>query len=158
MVSLYAIGVIVGRCLCGIALDRTRPHVVALVTLGLPALAYLILAAHSVATTALVGAVLVIGLAQGAEGDVGAFLISRRFDARNFSLLYSFMNMAVGAGSAIGSLLLSISLRQTGDSYLPFLLASAGATLLGAILFFLTGIIGVGPTTPPVHRPADETG
>jgi MFS family permease len=139
MISLYAMGVIVGRFLSGIALDsKVPPNVVALAALGLPAIGLVILASAVTSTALLIFAVAVIGLAQGAEADVGAFLISRRFDLKNFSLLLSLTTMMIGAGSAAGSLILSFSLHQ-GGGYGPFLIISAVATLIGAGLFGLTG-------------------
>jgi MFS family permease len=138
LMSMYAIGVVVGRLLSGLALDRVEPHFVALATLGLPTIGYLIFAAGIVEVGLLSGAVLMVGLAQGAESDVGAYLISRRFDMKNFSLLLSFLTAMVGLGSVAGSLILSTTLRFN-DSYKPFLLAAAVGTLLGAICFGLTG-------------------
>jgi len=140
LVSLYAIGVIIGRWLSGIALDRIRPHLVAASILALPAAGYLILVAHLTGATLLLPAVLVIGFAHGAEGDIGAFLLSRHLDVRNFSLLFSFVNMMVGAGTVAGSLVLNLTLRSTGG-YSPFLLFCAIGTLAGATLFGLTGLV-----------------
>lgn len=139
MISLYAIGVIVGRFLSGIALDsKVPPNYVALAALGLPAIGFVILASQATGTGLLIFAVGLIGLAQGAEADVGAFLISRRFDLKNFSLLLSLTTMMIGVGSAAGSIILSATLHQ-GGGYVPFLLISAVATLVGAGLFGLTG-------------------
>lgn len=138
MMSLYAIGVIVGRFLSGLALDRVPAHWVAIASLGLPALGYLLLASQVTAIGPLALSIAVIGLAQGAESDVGAYLISRRFDLKNFSLLLSCVTTSVLVGTALGSVILSISLDLSG-SYKPFLLVSAIATLLGAALFGLTG-------------------
>lgn len=81
---------------------------------------------------------MVIGLAQGAESDIGAYLISRRFEMKNFSLLLSIMTMTIVLGSAAGSVVMSLTLHGGGD-YVPFLLVSAGATLMGAVLFGFTG-------------------
>ena len=154
MLSIYASGVIVGRLLSGLALDRVQPHFVALVMLGLPAIGYVIFASHVTATALLSLAVIVIGFAQGAESDIGAYLVSRRFDMKNFSLLLSFLTAMIGVGSAAGSLFLSATLNQS-DSYVPFLLASAVATVFGAVLFTLTGIrrAEVGRPSVPVERP-----
>ncbi|MCE7795549.1 MFS transporter [Sphingobium sufflavum] len=138
MMSLYAIGVIIGRFLSGLALDRVPAHLVAIATLGLPAIGYLVLASHITTFSLLALGVGIIGFAQGAESDVGAFLISRRFDMKNFSLLLSLLTTMIGAGTAAGSVILSIALHNTG-SYVPFLLISAVATILGALLFALTG-------------------
>ncbi|MEO5586632.1 MAG: MFS transporter, partial [Novosphingobium sp.] len=62
MVSLYAIGVIVGRFASGIALDsKVGPHIVAIVALGLPAVGYLLFASSVTALPLLMGGVILIG-------------------------------------------------------------------------------------------------
>lgn len=138
MMSLYAIGVIIGRFISGFALDRVKPHKVAIAMLGLPALGYFAFTLDIAAVSLLSLSMLIIGFAQGAEADIGAFLISRRLDIKNFSLLMSLLTAMVGAGSAVGSFVLSATLRSS-DSYTPFLLVSAITTLIGAALFALTG-------------------
>jgi MFS family permease len=139
MVSLYAVGVIIGRFLTGVALDaKVRPHLVAIVALGLPAVGYALFASGTAVAAILMGGVLLVGLAQGAESDIGAYLISRRFDLKNFSLLLSFLTMSIGIGSALGSFVLSYTLYLT-DSYTPFLVLAAAGTVLGAVAFGLTG-------------------
>lgn len=139
MVSFYASGVLVGRFVCGLALDRMAPHIVALFALGLPAIGYATFATPASSLLMLSGAVMLIGLAQGAEGDVGAYLLSRQFDVRNFSLLLSLLTATLGTGTALGAVVLSVSLRIT-DSYQPFLLFSSIVSAIGAMLFGLTGI------------------
>ena len=138
MVSLYAIGVMAGRIVFGVALDRVRAHLVALFALSLPAIGLLILAGPVPAVWLLASGVLVIGLAQGAEGDLASYLISRHFDLKNFSLILGFVKAGLDGGGAIGAAILSYTLHTT-DSYSPFLLLSAVTTIIGAILFFLTG-------------------
>ena len=144
MISLYATGVIVGRMIAGFSLDRFPTHLVALASLGLPAIGYVIFAAHLGSAPLLGFGVVLIGLAQGTEGDIGAYLISRRFDLTNFSLLLSLLTSMIGGGSAIGALILSGTLKVTG-SYNPFLLVAAVTTLAGAALFGMTG-------APRFHR------
>ena len=90
------------------------------------------------ATWILGGAILLMALAQGAESDIGAYLISRKFALRNYSLIASFMTVALTLGAASGSVILSYSLKQT-DSYSAFLILCAAVTLVGAWLFYLTG-------------------
>jgi MFS family permease len=138
MISVYAIGVIAGRLLCGLALDRIAAHMVAAAALSLPVLGYIGFALHLDAMALLTAFVALIGLAQGAEGDLGAYLISRRFGVGNFSFLLSLMSAMIGAGGAIGSLVLSATLDRT-DSYDAFLWTAAAATLFGAALFGLSG-------------------
>lgn len=140
MVSLYALGVIVGRLLTGMALDaKIKPHKVSVVALGLPAIGYLMFASGITAAGLLMVGVLLIGLAQGAESDVGAYLISHKFGMENFSLLLSFVTMSIVIGSALGSTVLSFTLHDS-DSYVPFLTISVVGTLIGAVAFGLTGM------------------
>ena len=138
LVSLYPLGSIAGRFFCGIALDKVKSNLVAMTTLGLPALSFIAFAMHTPPMWLLIPAVLLIGLAQGAEGDVGAYIISRRFDSRDFSLLYAIMNMMVAAGTAIGALVLSATLH-VGYDYQPYIIVCAITALIGALLFGMTG-------------------
>lgn len=138
VVSLYAIGVVVGRFMSGLALDRVSPQVVAAVALGLPALGFLTLASPLNQAWLLAGAVLLIGLAQGAEGDIGAYLTSRTFDMRHFSLIYSFLIASMGLANAVGSIVLSVTLGAT-DRFGLFLLLAAALTIVGALCFYMTG-------------------
>lgn len=137
-VSLYAGGVAVGRFISGLALDRFPVHRVALWTLGLPALGLAGIASPYDAPWFLAASMLVLGLAQGAEGDIGAYVIARKFAVANYSLLLAFMTGALTMGAAFGSLILSITLGQTG-SYVLFLYLSAVATIVGAGMFYMTG-------------------
>lgn len=141
MVSVYAIAVVIGRFVCGYTLDRVPPNVVALFSLGLPAVGYLILASSLDVSWALMGSVGLIGLAQGAEGDIGALLTSRKFEMRHYSFVFGFVMAGSAAASAIGALTLGYTLRETG-SFNTFLVISAIMTVLGALSFFMTGRVG----------------
>lgn len=138
MVSFYAMGVIGGRAIFGLALDRIGAHIVALFALSLPAIGFVILADPGGAPSVLAGGVLIIGVAQGAEGDVGAYMVSRHFDQANYSLIFGFVKAALDTGGAIGSLVLSATLVAT-NSYGPFLYTCAVTTMMGTICFYLTG-------------------
>jgi predicted MFS family arabinose efflux permease len=136
MISYYSIGVIIGRLATGLALDRISAKIVALASLGIPAFGYLVLYSSLTTTWILIAAVLIIGLAQGAEGDIGSYLVSRKFRLKNFSLLQSFLTTSIGLGAAAGSLFMSATLRRT-DSYDAFLMLAAVTTVIGAILIYL---------------------
>ncbi|MET0239494.1 MAG: hypothetical protein ABW184_06305 [Sphingobium sp.] len=64
----------------------------------------------------------------------GAYLLSRRFGMKNFSLLLSFLTAMIGVGSTVGSLVLSVTLTMTQSS-VPFLLLSVVAAVAGAAMF-----------------------
>lgn len=148
IVSLYATGVIAGRFASGLALDKVSPQTVAIFALGLPAIGFLALASSFDATWILGGSVLLMGLAQGAEGDIGAYLTSRTFDMRNFSLIYSFLIASMGLANAIGSVALSMTLGATGN-FAVFLILAAALTIVGALCFWFTG-----RGKPPEAEPA----
>ncbi len=134
LASLYPIAVIVGRFLSGLALDKIATHLVALFALGLPAIGYCALATNINPLWLLAGAIMLIGLAQGAEGDLGAYIASKLFEHEHFSFVYSFLIVSIGIANAIGAIILGYSLQQT-DSYNIFLIISAVATLAGALAF-----------------------
>lgn len=138
LVSGYAISIVIGRFICGLALDRIGAHVVAAFSLGLPALGLAALAGPVDAQWLLICAVALIGLAQGAEGDIGAFMASRHFEISNFSLVYGFLISTMSLASVLCSLLLSATLKLTGNFDL-FLIISAMATLIGAFALYWTG-------------------
>jgi len=151
IVSLYASGVIVGRLASGVALDKISPHYVAIFALGLPAIGFVALASPYDGAWILAGSILLVGLAQGAEGDIGAYLTSRNFDLRQYSFVFAFISSAMFIASATGSVVLSMTLDLTG-SFNMFLLLSATFTVVGAVAFFLTGWIRA--PHPEVHEPA----
>lgn len=139
MVSLYATGVIIGRAIFGIALDRVAANRVALFGLSLPAIGFTILGLPGMTVSLCALGIMLIGIAQGAEGDIGGYLVSRHFDLRNFSLVFAFVKSGLDAGGAIGALILSATLSATGGHYDAYIWICAGTTVVGAFLFFLTG-------------------
>jgi MFS family permease len=134
MISLYACGVIVGRVLCGLALDRFPAHGVAVVVLGLPAVGLAILASSQAQPALLALSVALIGLSLGAEGDVGAFLVMRFFPPGVYATVLGLMIGAMSLSGAAGAVILSLLLKATGG-FGPFLGLAAAATLVGSALF-----------------------
>jgi len=148
LISIYAIGVLLGRFACGLSLDRMPPHHVAALALAMPAIGMALMASPLDATIVLALSVAMMGLAQGAEGDIAAYLVSRRFGLGVFSLVMGFVGAAIAGGAALGSLTLSLTLSIWG-SYAPFLAISACITLAGAALFLTLGRRP--PTMEPVY-------
>lgn len=138
LISIYAMGVMVGRFACGLSLDRMQPHHVAALTLSMPAIGMMLMASPFDATIVLALSVAMMGLAQGAEGDVAAYLVSRRFGLNVFSLVMGLVGASIAGGAALGSLTLSYTLGLWG-SYAPFLVIGACVTLVGALLFLTLG-------------------
>ncbi|MNS35419.1 Major Facilitator Superfamily protein [compost metagenome] len=137
MLSLYASGVIAGRVLCGVALDRFPTHLVCAASFAIPAIGLALLATgvHSNLIVAL--GVASLGFAMGAEGDLIVYLAAKYFPASFFSSILGLFTSAMAFSATGGALMLSIMLARFG-SYSPFLGLTAATMAVGAILFLLT--------------------
>ena len=139
MISYYGLGVIAGRLLCGMALDRFDTRIVSSITMAVPAIGLFMLAA-GFSDPLLAGvSVAVLGLATGAEGDVGAYLVMRYFPTRIYGAVFGLVMAALSVSGALGALLLSYTLSLSGGSFTPFLLISGSAAILGGGLFLFLG-------------------
>lgn len=135
LISIYAVGVILGRFLSGAALDALPTHAVAAVALSLPGVGLLILATGTSSPALLIAAMLVLGVSLGAEGDVAAYLVMRYFPIHLYSTVLGFVIGAISFAAGVGGLILSATLRAAG-AFTPFLALSGVAALLGGTLFW----------------------
>lgn len=138
MISVFAVGVIIGRFACGIALDRLPTHLVATVGMGLPSLGMFIIASSIDTSFALTAAALLLGLSMGAEGDITAYLVVRHFGVQVYSSVLGLMTAVLGIATSIGSVILSITLDWT-NGYATFVLFGGIVTVIGSALFMLLG-------------------
>jgi MFS family permease len=133
MVSVYAIGTIIGRIACGLALDKFPTHIVAASSMILPALGYAMLASSFDSVAVIAFAMSLIGLTVGAESDLMSFLVARYFRLEIFSTVLALVYTAAFAASAVGALTLSITLKAT-NHYSLFMAIVAIAILCGSLL------------------------
>ena len=147
MVSVYITGMLVGRLGCGLALDRFPAHIVSAICMALPAIGIFMLASGITDTVLLFLAVSTVGMALGAELDIGGFLVMRFFRRELYGTVYSISSAMIGVSGAIGSVLLSFTLSMTGG-YDLYLVISGVALLIGAALFLSLG------RYPAVHQQA----
>lgn len=138
LISVFATAVIVGRFVCGVALDRFPAQQVAAIAMALPGLGCLLIASSWDSFAVLVVAVCCLGAAWGAEGDVIAYLVARRFDLTLYSTVLSILSAAIGVSSALGAFILSRTL-QFSDSFNGFLVFTGAAAFAGGALFLLLG-------------------
>ena len=138
LISVFATAVIVGRFVCGIALDRLPAHLVAAVAMALPGLGCLLIASSWDGFAVLVMAVCCLGAAWGAEGDVIAYLVARRFSLTIYSTVLSVLSAAIGVSSALGAFILSRTLHAS-ESFNGFLTFAGSAAFAGGALFLLLG-------------------
>ncbi|MDT7836978.1 MFS transporter [Aquabacterium sp. OR-4] len=132
--SLLGLNVMAGRLLAGWLLDRFWGPGVALVLLMPPAVACLLLAVPQWPGAA----VMMIGLAAGAEFDLIAYLCLRYFGTRNFGQIYAWqwVNFSVAAGA--GPIAFAMIFDHSG-SYHHALLAAAALLVLGPLLLLGLG-------------------
>lgn len=133
MISAFATGVLVGRFLSGLALDRFPPNLVAAIGLGVPGLGLFALASSFDAPSIIMAAVFMFGLSNGAEGDVVGFLVVRNFGVGVYSSVLGLMTLAMATASSVGAALLSLTLTWT-DNFSLFLTIGGCAVVLGAML------------------------
>lgn len=138
MVSMYATGVLIGRFVCGLALDRLPTAPVAALGMGLPAVGLFILASNVDAPAALAASVLFLGLSQGAEGDLIAYIVARYFPVDIYGSVLGLTNAAVGVAAATGALLLSLTIKHT-DGFALFLFLTGCTVTAGSVLLLFLG-------------------
>jgi predicted MFS family arabinose efflux permease len=136
MISAFAIGTLVGRFACGVALDRFPPHLVATIGMALSAVGLLLIASGLNARPVIALAVLLVGLSFGAEGDLVSYLVVRTFGVRIYSSVMGMMTAAIAISSSIGAALLAYLLSRTGN-FSVFLWICGCAVLVGSLLFLV---------------------
>jgi predicted MFS family arabinose efflux permease len=132
-------GALIGRFVTGIALDRFQPYLVAFLTLALPSLGLFVVASSYDAPAVLTAAVFSIGFAFGAEGDVVAFLVAKKFGVSIYSSVMGLLTAVMSISTASGAMLLGLTMERTGGSFNLFLVIVGVAVLLGASLLLALG-------------------
>lgn len=138
MLSTMSAGMLAGRFVTGVALDRFPSHIVSFITLGLPSLGLFVIASSYDAPAVLTGAVFCLGFAFGAEGDIVAYLVARHFPVEIYSSVLGLLTAAMSFSTATGAALLSYTLAKTGGFDL-FLVIVGCAVLLGAASLLTLG-------------------
>ena len=136
--GLSGVAVILGRIGTGYLLDKFWAPGVAFVVLSLPTVSCLLLASGAGGTPGAVLAVVVAGLAAGAEFDLMSYLVSRYFGAGRYGIVYSNLYAAFKIGAGVAAPLYGRVFDVTG-SYAGILYGAAGAILAGSGLLLLLG-------------------
>lgn len=138
MLAAMPLGMLAGRMVAGLSLDRFRADIVSFVTLGLPSVGLFLIASSWDAPPALTFAVFCIGFSFGAEGDILGFLVARHFGVEVYSSVMGLMTFCTSFSTASGALLLGITMEKTGGYELYLIIAGIGV-LIGATLLLLLG-------------------
>lgn len=138
MLSAVSVGMLAGRFVTGIALDRFNAVITSFFGLALPCVGLFLLASSLDTPTVVTIAVFCLGFAFGAEGDIIAFLVARHFGVRVYSSTLGLLTAAMSFSTASGAMLLSLTLARTGG-YELYLVIVGCAVLLGAASILLLG-------------------
>ena len=136
VISVFSISTIVGRIVCGLALDKFPTPLVASICTIPPALGFYLLATDWNATAVIAFGMALAGFAVGAENDLFSYLVARYFKLDVYSSTLSIVFACVFIGTATGSVAISVTLK-IANSFSPFLYFVGGSTLLGSLLFLL---------------------
>lgn len=145
-VSFFAAGTFAGRLGGGWLLDRIEPRRAAFLLTLLPALGFVILLAAPGMTAAILLAVMIIGVQQGAEIDIFAYFVGRRYALARYGAVYGTL-VGLGWIGNVGGL---VGMGKSYDwfgSYAPAQAAAIGALTLSALLLLMVSL-------PPKERAA----
>jgi MFS family permease len=107
--------------------------------MGIPAAGCVLLAGGPPMLAVMFVGIVLAGLSQGAESDVGPFLVTRYFGLESFGAIMGAVNAAVVGGTGIGGLLFGF-VFDSYKSYDMALWVGGGCFLFGAMLFLGVGL------------------
>jgi MFS family permease len=133
-VSAFATGQFIGKLGGGWLLDRFEARRVSALLIMVPASGYvLLLLGGGMAWLAVLAAGL-IGILQGADIDIFAYLTARRFGFENYGTIFGSLHAIGWIGNVAGILTFSISFDRLG-SYGPAQVLALVMLMLGSLLF-----------------------
>jgi MFS family permease len=137
-VSMMGAAAAAGALLSGVLVDRFWAPAVAFVLIAAPAVGCLFLLLADVPPALFYSAVLMIGLGQGAEIDIVAFMIARYFGLRSYATIYSLSALGIALGVAFGASLIGEAYDLFGN-YDFAIMAASGSFALAAVLYLAMG-------------------
>ncbi len=135
---LLAFGILAGRVLTGLALDRFWAPAVCFPILCAPIVSCWLLANHEISLHSIYLAAFLLGFAAGAESDLIAYLTGRYFGMAHYGKIYGWLYLPFGMGSAISPFLYGKARDMTG-LYDVMLYVAMGLFFTGACLLLLLG-------------------
>lgn len=157
LISAFASGTLAGRFISGLALDRFPAHIVSAISMFLPSVGLFLLASNLDDFAVLAGAVLLIGFAFGAEGDLVGYLVVRNFGVRIYSSVLGLMTAVIATSSSLGTLLVGFTLTIS-DTYVLYLNICGVSVFIGSLFFlFLRSSMAQSPgAQAPAQQPASS--
>lgn len=148
VLSVVALGILSGRIITGLLLDRFWAPAVTMPILLLPALGCTLLMGTDTAIAPLMFGGFLLGFAAGAESDLIAFIAARYFGMRQYGRIYGLLYMPFGLGSAISPALYGAVRDRTG-SYDAMLTVAIALFAFGGLLLLTLGRYPVLRSTAP---------
>jgi predicted MFS family arabinose efflux permease len=137
-VSAIGIAAVAGALLSGLLVDRIWAPIVACVFNIVPAAGCLLLLPDNVAPWMLYASVLMIGLGQGAEIDIVAYMIARYFGLRSYATIYGLSVLAIALSVAVAASAIGQAYDLFGSYNIP-LMCAAASFALAAVSYLLMG-------------------
>ncbi|GGC02862.1 MFS transporter [Novosphingobium endophyticum] len=137
-VSVMGLAAACGALLSGVLVDRFWAPAIAFTLNILPAAGCLFLLGGDVSPLVFYAAVLLIGLGQGAEIDIVAFMIARYFGLRSYATIYGLSTLGIALGVAFGASMIGQAYDLFGDYNFAIMAASASFAL-AAVLYLAMG-------------------
>ena len=138
IMGVMALGILAGRVVTGLLLDRFWAPAVLAPILLLPAIACLMVSGTAHALPMLVGGTFMLGFAAGAESDLIAYTAARYFGMAHYGSIYGLLYMPFGLGSAISPAIYG-AVRDATGSYDAMLMVAAGLFAGGGALLLTLG-------------------
>ena len=136
-ISAYALGQVGGRIVAGWFLDRSDPRIVAFLFTFIPAFGFILLAGFHAPLYVAILAVTMVGIQQGAEIDLFAFFVSKRWALSQYGQIYGWIIALSWLGNAAGIMTFGLLHDVKGDytlaEWVAALLLMAGAVLMALV-------------------------
>jgi OFA family oxalate/formate antiporter-like MFS transporter len=138
------VGVMSGRILGGLMLDRIWPYAAPMIVFSVSGIGGILLVTLPVDTPVAIMWLVVIGigLAQGAEGDFSSFFMLREFGSRHFPFINGWAILVMSVGLFIGGFSVAIFRDITG-SYVGVAIVTALFYFAGAAMTLVAGYLSV---------------
>lgn len=137
-VSVMGAAAAFGALISGLLVDRFWAPAIAFVLNMAPALGCLLLLQAEVPPILFYGAVLMVGLGQGAEIDIVAFMIARYFGLRSYATIYSLSVLGIALGVSVGATLIGTAYDHFGN-YDVAIMAASASFFLAALCYLAMG-------------------
>ncbi len=138
VLAIVGVGILMGRIITGLLLDKFWAGYVAFPLLCLPAIACFALMGTDTNFPLVASGGFLLGFAAGAESDLIAYLAGRYFGMAHYGKIYGLLYMPFGLFSAISPTVYG-TVRDVGGSYDPILTVAAVLFVLGGALLLLLG-------------------